>query len=54
MFDTSSSSMRRGVNAGVRVGWLKEFVRGHSTAGMTTRDVVEKIIRPETKDSLCR
>ena len=39
----------RGVNAGVRVGWLQRFAAREDCAGLTTLEVVLKIIKPETK-----
>ena len=44
---------RRGVHAGVQLGWLKRFVK-QVPPGMSTEDVVLKIIKPKTKARLCR
>ena len=44
---------RRGVHAGVQLGWLKQFVK-QVPPGMSTLDVVLKIIKPATKERLCR
>ena len=44
---------RRGVHAGVQLGWLKHFVE-RVPPGMSTLDVVLKIIKPATKERLCR
>ena len=44
---------RRGVDAGVRVGWLRQFAQ-EQCAGLTTADVVEKIVKPATSDLQCR
>ena len=44
---------RRGVHAGVQLGWLKQFVK-RVPPGMSTLDVVLKIIKPATKERLCR
>ena len=44
---------RRGVHAGVQLGWLKQFVK-RVPPGMSTFDVVMKIIKPATKERLCR
>ena len=44
---------RRGVHAGVQLGWLKHFVK-RVPPGMSTLDVVLKIIKPATKERLCR
>ena len=43
----------RGVHAGVQLGWLKRFVK-QVPPGMSTLDVVLKIIKPATKERLCR
>ena len=43
----------RGVHAGVQLGWLKQFVK-RVPPGMSTLDVVLKIIKPATKERLCR
>ena len=43
----------RGVHAGVQLGWLKQFVK-RVPPGMSTLDVVLKIIKPATKGRLCR
>ena len=43
----------RGVHAGVQLGWLKHFVK-QVPPGMSTVDVVLKIIKPATKERLCR
>ena len=48
-----SAPARRGVHAGVRLGWLKHFVK-QVPPGMSTLDVVLKIIKPATKERLCR
>ena len=44
----------RGVNAGVRVGWLQRFAAREDCAGLTTLDVVLQIIKPETEGRKCR
>ena len=44
---------RRGVNAGVKMGWLKDFAK-QVPPGMSTLDVVLTIIKPRTKERLCR
>ena len=44
---------RRGVNAGVNMGWLKDFAK-QVPPGMSTLDVVLTIIKPRTKERLCR
>ena len=44
---------RRGVHAGVQLGWLKRFAK-QVPPGMSTFDVVMKIIKPATKERLCR
>ena len=43
----------RGVHAGVQLGWLKQFVK-QVPPGMSTFDIVLKIIKPATKERLCR
>ena len=42
----------RGARAGVRVGWLTQFAA--RCIGMTTWDVVQQIIKPETAAAQCR
>ena len=44
---------RRGVHAGVRVGWLKQWAK-KVPAGMSTLDVMLNYIKPETKEKFCR
>ena len=44
---------RRGVHAGVQLGWLKQFAK-RVPPGASTFDVVMKIIKPATKERLCR
>ena len=44
---------RRGVRAGVQLGWLKRFAK-RVQPGASTFDVVMKIIKPATKERLCR
>ena len=44
---------RRGVHAGVQLGWLKQFAK-RVPPDMSTFDVVMKIIKPATKERLCR
>ena len=44
---------RRGVHAGVQLGWLKQFAK-QVPPEMSTFDVVMKIIKPATKKRLCR
>ena len=48
-----SAPALRGVHAGVQLGWLKQFVK-QVPPGMSTLDVVLKIIKPATKERLCR
>eukprot|EP00961_Rhodomonas_salina_P205399 2772621-Rhodomonas_salina.1 len=43
---------KRGIAAGVRVGWLKQFAS--RCMGLTTLDVVLKIVKNETLQRLCR
>ena len=43
----------RGVHAGVQLGWLKRFLK-RVPPGMSTFDVVMQIIKPATKERLCR
>ena len=43
----------RGVHAGVQLSWLKQFVK-QVPPDMSTLDVVLKIIKPATKERLCR
>ena len=50
----NSMAQPQGVRAGVRVGWLKGFVSSQIRNGMTTREVVDEIIRPATRGQRCR
>ena len=51
--EKSPTPARRGVHAGVQLGWLKQFAK-RVPPDMSTFDVVMKIIKPATKERLCR
>ena len=48
----ANATALRGVDAGVRVGWLKALAR--ECGDMTTTDVVETLVKPATAERQCR